>query len=116
MEIFFTIILLTLIVSLSGVRTQLMQFQIPLPLMQIVLGALLAWPPFWLHVDLNPERFMVLFIPPLFFYYCWNTQKSIRNCSEIVVLALVLVMIWGLVTYLIPGIANRCSSTIWYPW
>ncbi|MCZ0791820.1 cation:proton antiporter, partial [Dickeya solani] len=67
MEIFFTILIMTLIVSLSGVVTRILPFQIPLPLMQIALGAMLAWPQFGLHVDFNPELFMVLFIPPLLF-------------------------------------------------
>lgn len=43
MEIFFTILIMTLVVSLSGVVTRVMPFQIPLPLMQIAIGALLAW-------------------------------------------------------------------------
>ncbi len=46
MEIFFTILIMTLVVSLSGVVTRVMPFQIPLPLMQIAIGALLAWPTF----------------------------------------------------------------------
>lgn len=62
MEIFFTILIMTLVVSLSGVATRMLPFQIPLPLMQIAIGALLAWPHFGLHVDFNPELFLVLFI------------------------------------------------------
>ncbi|MDI8978111.1 cation:proton antiporter, partial [Salmonella enterica subsp. enterica serovar Lubbock] len=41
--------------------------QLPLPLMQIAIGALLAWPTFGLHVEFDPELFLVLFIPPLLF-------------------------------------------------
>ncbi|HDL6831674.1 TPA: Na+/H+ antiporter, partial [Escherichia coli 229_11] len=55
MEIFFTILIMTLVVSLSGVVTRVMPFQIPLPLMQIAIGALLAWPTFGLHVEFDPE-------------------------------------------------------------
>jgi len=51
MEIFFTILIMTLVVSLSGVITRILPFQIPLPLMQIAIGALLAWPQFGLHVE-----------------------------------------------------------------
>ncbi|AIN47005.1 Na+/H+ antiporter [Candidatus Palibaumannia cicadellinicola] len=95
MEIFFTILILTLIVSLSGVVTHILPFQIPLPLMQIVLGALLAWPKFGLHVDFNPELFLVLFIPPLLFSDGWKTpaRDFLRHGGEIVLLALVLVII-----------------------
>lgn len=65
MEIFFTILIMTLVVSLSGVVTRVLPFQVPLPLMQIAIGALLAWPTFGLHVEFDPELFTVLFIPPL---------------------------------------------------
>ncbi|NIG62221.1 MAG: hypothetical protein G5663_01360 [Serratia symbiotica] len=42
----------------------------PLPLMQIAICALLAWLHFGLHIDFDPEMFMVLFIPPLLFADC----------------------------------------------
>ncbi|MEI7237616.1 Na+/H+ antiporter [Pectobacterium brasiliense] len=95
MEIFFTILILTLVVSLSGVITRILPFQIPLPLMQIALGAILAWPHFGLHVDFNPELFMVLFIPPLLFADGWKTptREFLRHGREIIGLALVLVLI-----------------------
>lgn len=111
MEIFFTILILTLIVSLSGVVTRILPFQIPLPLMQIVLGALLAWPKFGLHVDFNPELFLVLFIPPLLFSDGWKTpiREFLRHGGEIVALALVLVIITVvgigyLIYWVVPGI------------
>ncbi|QDX31278.1 Na+/H+ antiporter [Dickeya poaceiphila] len=95
MEIFFTILIMMLIVSLSGVMTRLLPFQMPLPLMQIVLGAMLAWPQFGLHVDFNPELFMVLFIPPLLFADGWktSTREFLHHMREILGLALVLVVI-----------------------
>lgn len=110
MEIFFTIFTLTLIVSLSGVVTHILPCQIPLPLMQIVLGALLAWPKFGLHIDFNPELFLVLFIPPLLFSDGWKTpiREFLRHGSEIVALALALVIITVvgigyLIYWLMPG-------------
>jgi CPA1 family monovalent cation:H+ antiporter len=75
MEIFFTILIMTLVVSLSGVVTRVMPFQIPLPLMQIAIGALLAFPTFGLHVEFDPELFLVLFIPPLLFADGWKTPR-----------------------------------------
>lgn len=60
MEIFFTILIMTLVVSLSGVVTRVLPFQVPLPLIQIGIGALLAWPTFGLHVEFDPELFLVL--------------------------------------------------------
>ncbi|ACR70653.1 Na+/H+ antiporter [Edwardsiella ictaluri] len=95
MEIFFTILILILVVSLSGVVTRLLPFQIPLPLMQIAIGALLAWPHFGLHVDFDPELFLVLFIPPLLFADGWKTptREFLYHGREILGLALVLVLI-----------------------
>lgn len=95
MEIFFTILILILVVSLSGVVTRLLPFQIPLPLMQIAIGALLAWPHFGLHVDFDPELFLVLFIPPLLFADGWKTptREFLHHGREIFGLALVLVLI-----------------------
>lgn len=40
--------------------------RIPLPLLQIAAGALLAWP-IGLHVELDPEAFLLIFIAPLLF-------------------------------------------------
>ncbi|OAT27545.1 putative Na(+)/H(+) exchanger protein [Buttiauxella brennerae ATCC 51605] len=111
MEIFFTILIMTLVVSLSGVATRMLPFQIPLPLMQIAIGALLAWPHFGLHVDFNPELFLVLFIPPLLFADGWKTPTNefLNHGREIIGLALVLVLvtvvgIGFLIYFLVPGI------------
>ncbi len=111
MEIFFTILILTFVVSLSGVVTRILPFQIPLPLMQIAIGALLAWPTFGLHVDFDPELFLVLFIPPLLFADGWKTptREFIQHGREIIGLALVLVLITVvgigfLIYWMVPGI------------
>ncbi|UYU31618.1 Na+/H+ antiporter [Siccibacter colletis] len=111
MEIFFTILIMTLVVSLSGVATRMLPFQIPLPLMQIGIGAILAWPTFGLHVDFNPELFLVLFIPPLLFADGWKTptREFLDHGREIIglALALVLVTVVGigfLIYWLVPGI------------
>ncbi|EKY3118760.1 Na+/H+ antiporter [Cronobacter turicensis] len=111
MEIFFTILIMTLMVSLSGVVTRMLPFQIPLPLMQIAIGALLAWPTFGLHVDFNPELFLVLFIPPLLFADGWKTptREFLDHGREIIGLALALVVvtvvgIGFLIYWMVPGI------------
>lgn len=95
MEIFFTILILILVVSLSGVVTRMLPFQIPLPLMQIACGALLAWPTFGLHVNFDPELFLVLFIPPLLFADGWRTplREFFHHGREVLGLALVLVVL-----------------------
>lgn len=111
MEIFFTILIMTLVVSLSGVITRILPFQIPLPLMQIAIGALLAWPQFGLHVEFDPELFLLLFIPPLLFADGWKTPTNefLSQGREIIGLALVLVLvtvvgIGFLIYFMVPGI------------
>ena len=111
MEIFFTILIMTLVVSLSGVVTRVLPFQVPLPLMQIAIGAMLAWPTFGLHVEFDPELFLVLFIPPLLFADGWKTptREFIEHGREILglALALVLVTVVGigfLIYWIVPGI------------
>ncbi|AWK43969.1 Na+/H+ antiporter [Photorhabdus laumondii subsp. laumondii] len=111
MEIFFTILILILVVSVSGVLTKVIPFRIPLPLMQIAMGALLAWPHFGLHVTFNPELFLVLLIPPLLFVDGWKmpTREFFQYGREIFILMLVLVLvtvvgIGYLIYWLMPGI------------
>lgn len=93
MELFSIILLIVLIVSLSGVVIKLLPFQIPLPLMQILLGCMLA--AFGMHLKFDPELFLILFIPPLLFADGRKTSVKdfIHNAREIVGLALVLVVI-----------------------
>lgn len=95
MEILLTILILTLVVSLTSVLTRLSPVQIPLPLIQIAAGAILPQPIFGLHVEFNPELFLLLFIPPLLFAESSKIQPKelIKHSREIVSLALVLVLI-----------------------
>ncbi|MEX9606508.1 Na+/H+ antiporter [Providencia huaxiensis] len=111
MEIFFTILILILAVSVSGVAAKILPIRIPLPLIQIAIGALLVWPQFGLHVTFDPELFMVLLIPPLLFVDGWKTptREFFQNGREIFILVLVLVLvtvigIGYLIYWLMPGI------------
>ena len=111
MEIFFTILIMTLVVSLSGVITRVLPFQIPFPLMQIAIGALLALPTFGLHVEFDPELFLVLFIPPLLFADGCKTptRELLEHGRELFGLALALVLVtWVgigfLIYWMVPGI------------
>ncbi|KLU14965.1 MULTISPECIES: Na+/H+ antiporter [Xenorhabdus] len=111
MEIFFTILILILVVSVSGVLTKMIPFRIPLPIVQIAMGALLAWPHFGLHVTFDPELFLVLLIPPLLFVDGWKTptREFFQHGREIVILVLVLVLvtvigIGYLIYWLLPSI------------
>lgn len=95
MEIFFTILILTLAVSLSGIVTRILPFQTPLPFVQILMGAILALPTFGMHVEFDPELFLVLLIPPLLFADGWKTpmREFYHHGREIFSLVLVLVII-----------------------
>ncbi|WP_413496114.1 Na+/H+ antiporter [Morganella psychrotolerans] len=111
MEIFFTILILILMVSVSGVLTKMIPYRIPLPIIQIAMGALLAFPQFGLHVTFDPELFLVLLIPPLLFVDGWKTptREFMQKGREIsiLVLFLVLVTVIGigyLIYWLMPGI------------
>jgi monovalent cation/hydrogen antiporter len=79
MEIVFTVLILLLAVVLSGfgmsVLPAALPFTLPLPLLQIAIGACLAWPGFGLHVSFDPELFVLLFIPPLLFADGWRIPK-----------------------------------------
>ncbi len=100
-----------LVVSLSGVAARIIPLHFPLPLVQIIIGALLAWPSIGLHVNFDPELFLVLFIPPLLFADGLKTPTSefLHHGREIIGLALVLVLITVvgigyLIYWIIPGI------------
>lgn len=67
MKTFYIILILITMVSLSDVIRRLLPFKMPLPLLQIILGAAIAFPSFGLHVDFDPDLFLFLFIPPLLF-------------------------------------------------
>lgn len=75
MDIVFTALILLLVVALSGVVLRLLPFKLPMPLVQIALGALLALPGFGLHVQFDHELFFLLFIPPLLFADGWRIPK-----------------------------------------
>ncbi|USU16587.1 Na+/H+ antiporter [Paraburkholderia fungorum] len=75
MDIVFTVLILLLAVSASGIFIRMLPIALPLPLVQIAIGALLAWPRFGLHVTFDPEIFMMLFIPPLLFADGWRIPK-----------------------------------------
>ncbi|SAL13446.1 Na+:H+ antiporter [Caballeronia cordobensis] len=95
MEIVFTVLILLLAVALSGFGLSLLPVKLPLPLIQIAIGACLAWPGFALHVTFDPELFMLLFIPPLLFADGWRIPKRelYMQRRAILMLALGLVFI-----------------------
>jgi len=74
MQLLYTILIMLLVVG--GTRITAQFVPIPLPLIQIAIGALLALPALGLHVRLDPELFLLLFIPPLLFVDGWRMPKG----------------------------------------
>ena len=73
MQSAYTVLILLTLVSLSKLVGRVIP--LPLPLVQIAAGALLAWPTLGLHVALDPELFLFLFLPPLLFADGWRIPK-----------------------------------------
>ncbi|BAO60557.1 sodium/proton antiporter (CPA1 family) [Pseudomonas protegens] len=73
MQTAYTVLILLMLVSLSRLVGRVIP--LPLPLVQIAAGALLAWPTLGLHVALDPELFLFLFLPPLLFSDGWRMPK-----------------------------------------
>ncbi len=103
------VLILLLTVVLSGFCQKALPVAIPLPLVQIVIGALIAVVAD-LGVKLEPEVFFLLFLPPLLFYDGWRAPKEglARDKWTILALAfgLVVVTVVGLgvfVHWLIPA-------------
>lgn len=73
MQTAYTVLILLTLVGASRLLARLIP--LPLPLVQIAAGALLAWPTLGLHVALDPELFLFLFLPPLLFSDGWRIPK-----------------------------------------
>lgn len=93
METLYLIFLLLLAVGASRVLANVIP--VPLPILQILMGSMLALPPFGMGVELRPEIFMLLFIPPLLFYDGWKIPKRefTEHGAEMTAMALVLVLL-----------------------
>ncbi|NBA95392.1 Na+/H+ antiporter [Pseudomonas sp. R5(2019)] len=74
MQSAYTVLILLMLVSVSRLLGRVIP--LPLPLVQIGAGALLAWPTLGLHVALDPELFLFLFLPPLLFSDGWRMPKA----------------------------------------
>ncbi|WP_159813078.1 Na+/H+ antiporter [Pseudomonas sp. 18058] len=73
MQTAYTVLILLMLVSVSRLVGRVIP--LPLPLVQIAAGALLALPTLGLHVALDPELFLFLFLPPLLFSDGWRMPK-----------------------------------------
>ncbi|RUW61653.1 Na+/H+ antiporter [Mesorhizobium sp. M7A.F.Ca.US.008.03.1.1] len=73
MEVAVFILVVLVFVALSGALVRMVR--VPLPVLQIAIGAALAWPVRGIHVEINPELFLLVFIPPLLFGDAYGAPK-----------------------------------------
>jgi CPA1 family monovalent cation:H+ antiporter len=87
------VLFLLLAVVVSGAVARMMPFSIPTPLVQIVLGGVIGMSTSH-RVELDPELFLFLFLPPLLFLDGWRIPKDelFKDASTVVELALGLVL------------------------
>lgn len=107
----FELVLLMLV--LIGVSNVLNRFipNVPVPLFQIILGAIIAIMPLGLHLPLNSELFLLLFIAPLLYNDGKKTPReelwSLRSPILLLALGLVFVTVFAggyLIHWLIPSL------------
>lgn len=68
------VLLVLMIGAVTGIVARYVQ-AIPLPLIQIAMGAVLSLPQHGLHIAFDPDLFLLLFIPPLLFADGWRIPK-----------------------------------------
>ena len=88
------VLLVLMLGAVTGIAARYVR-GIPLPLIQIGIGALIAWPQKGLHIAFDPELFLLLFIPPLLFADGWRIPKRefFAMAKPILLLAFALVFI-----------------------
>ena len=88
------ILVLLLAVVVSGAVSRMLPVGVPTPLVQIALGAVLGLAAD-VRVELDPELFLLLFLPPLLFLDGWRIPKDelLKDVSTVVELALGLVLL-----------------------
>ncbi|MCR0980567.1 Na+/H+ antiporter [Roseomonas populi] len=99
MESVTIVLVLLLVLVVSGWVNRALPIPIPRPLVQIALGAVVGLAAD-LRVELNPELFFLLFLPPLLFLDGWRIPKEemLRDAGTILELAL------GLVVFTVLGV------------
>jgi Na+/H+ antiporter len=92
------VLAMLLAVIASGYLGQMLPFAVPLPLIQIAFGAIIAGG-LGHGIDLQPDIFFLLFLPPLLFVDGWRIPKVglLRDKATILELAL------GLVVFTVVG-------------
>src|SRR5690606_20293909 len=92
MHVITMVLIFLLAVVASAYLVRLLPVKLPLPLVQIAMGAGLSW--YGFGVPLDPHVFLLLFIPPLLFLDGWRIPKGafFRDWKSILSLAIGLVI------------------------
>ena len=108
-ELFQSLLLLTLAVTLLGVVAK--SLPVPLPVTMTLGGLLLSFVPGYDRVELDPELFFIAFLPPLLFADGWlmplrELKRVLRTVATLSVgLVLFTILVVGVVAHaLIPGL------------
>lgn len=93
MESVSVVLFLLLAVVVSGAVSRMLPWSVPTPLVQILLGCVIGLSTSY-SVSLDPELFLLLFLPPLLFLDGWRIPKDelFKDVSTVVELALGLVL------------------------
>ena len=111
----FTIVIAVL---LSGMVMRLLPWGIPLPLIQIVSGMIIS-AVFQKGIELNPEVFFLLFLPPLLFLDGWRIPKDALQRDRLGIfqlafgLVIITVLVLGyIIHWLIPAMPLAVSFAL----
>lgn len=74
METVSLVLILLVLAAFSGLVVRAVP-ALPLPLVQVALGALLAWPKGGVRVTFEPDVFLLVFIPPPLFADAWRPRR-----------------------------------------
>ncbi|MEC3949739.1 Na+/H+ antiporter [Sphingobium sp. HWE2-09] len=88
------VLILLVAVVVSGAISRILPVNLPTPLVQIAFGALIGLAAD-IRVELDPELFLLLFLPPLLFLDGWRIPKDelLKDVSTVFELALGLVLL-----------------------
>ncbi len=94
MDVVSIVLFLLLAVVVSGAISRMLPVSLPTPLVQIMLGAGIGLSTSY-RVELDPELFLFLFLPPLLFLDGWRIPKDelFKDVSTVAELALGLVLL-----------------------
>ena len=101
------VLIMLLAVAASGYLLRLSRLPVPLPLMQIALGALIATTT-GEGIRLDPELFFLLFLPPLLFLDGWRIPKDDLFRDK----GLILALAFGLVFLTVLGVGLLINALI----